>query len=477
MTMVIARSEPLQIWAGLECTINRVGNSWSDQARLSGHDRRGIRDLEAIADLGIKTLRYPVLWETHARDDVNWKQTDERLDFLHGSGIEVIAGLLHHGSGPASTSLLDPEFPVKFAHYARQVAHRYPWLQMYTPINEPLTTARFSGLYGIWFPHGRDDATFARALYNQIRGIILAMREIRALNPTARLVQTEDLGRAAGTPAAQPQVEHENDRRWLTLDLLTGRVTRQHPLYDYLTHHGRLTQRELRWLEKNRCPPDIIGVNHYLLSNRFLDDRTELYPAHLPRGRINGIEYVDVPALETARTQPPSLTDILNDLWQQYPDIPFAITEAHIDGDDHQRQRWLWEAWNAAHELRRHGAPLVAVTAWSLLGSFDWNTLCTSTGDQDRHYEPGVFDVRTGHPEPTLVADMLVALATTGTHHHPRLAEAGYWSTDRRLKYPPAAGQPIISPVHAAVTAPAKTHPARRFHDIEAAAVDVSSVR
>ena len=43
------------------------------------------------------------------------------------------------------------------------VAERYPWVRRYTPVNEPLTTARFSALYGLWYPHVRDDAAFLRA--------------------------------------------------------------------------------------------------------------------------------------------------------------------------------------------------------------------------------------------------------------------------------------------------------------------------
>jgi dTDP-4-dehydrorhamnose reductase len=43
------------------------------------------------------------------------------------------------------------------------VAARYPWLRDYTPVNEPLTTARFSGLYGVWYPHHRNTHSFVRA--------------------------------------------------------------------------------------------------------------------------------------------------------------------------------------------------------------------------------------------------------------------------------------------------------------------------
>ena len=52
----------LEIWAGVESTVNRVGDRWHDQLELAGHGGR-IDDLERVAALGIRRLRYPVLWE------------------------------------------------------------------------------------------------------------------------------------------------------------------------------------------------------------------------------------------------------------------------------------------------------------------------------------------------------------------------------------------------------------------------------
>jgi hypothetical protein len=40
---------------------------------------------------------------------------------------------------------------------------------------------------------------------------------------------------------------------------------------------------------------------------------------------------------------------------------------------------------------KREGVQVKAVTAWSLLGSYDWNSLLTR---KENHYEPGVFDNR-----------------------------------------------------------------------------------
>jgi dTDP-4-dehydrorhamnose reductase len=92
----------LELWGGVECTVNRVGETYSDQVCRSGHHDRP-DDIALVASTGIKTLRYPVLWERVAPDGLigaDWSWTDDRLDRLRRLGIRPIAGLLHHGSGP-----------------------------------------------------------------------------------------------------------------------------------------------------------------------------------------------------------------------------------------------------------------------------------------------------------------------------------------------------------------------------------------
>ena len=203
-----AVSKP-ELWAGVECTVNRVGDRFHDQLERGGHARR-VEDLEQLSWLCVRAVRYPVLWERTAPgapSEADWRWPDERLQRLRELNIRPVVGILHHGSGPRHTSLTDPDFPSKLAAYARAVAERYPWVEDYTPVNEPLTTARFSGLYGHWYPHGRDDRTFARALLTQLRGVVLAMCEARAVNPSARLVQTEDVGRSFSTGRLRYQAE------------------------------------------------------------------------------------------------------------------------------------------------------------------------------------------------------------------------------------------------------------------------------
>lgn len=421
----------MELWGGIEPSVNRVGDQYFDQIVRSGHHDR-LDDLDRFAALGIRTMRYPVLWERAAPDGLesaDWSWPDERLVCLRDLGIRPIVGLIHHGSGPRSTSLVDPEFPLKLARYARAVAERYPWVQDYTPVNEPLSTARFSGLYGHWYPHGRDDRTFVRALLNQCWATVLAMREIRAVNPAARLVQTEDLGKTHSTRRLSYQARFENTRRWLSLDLLCGRVDQSHPLWGYLRRSGA-EESELDRFQSNASPPDIIGINHYISSERFLDERLEHYPPHVHGG--NGLEaYADVEAPRVpVRLAGPR--NLLTEAWQRYR-RPLAVTEAHMGCTREEQMRWLLQVWQAARAVRESGVDLRAVTVWSLLGAFDWNSMCTRC---EGFYEPGVFDIRAPQPRPTALAGMVQELAAGREPSHPVLGLPGWWQRSMRFWYP-----------------------------------------
>ena len=426
-------SPPLELWAGVECSVNRVRDRFFDQLERSGHARRA-SDLQLFAELGVKALRYPVLWERTAPDgleNADWTWTDERLERLRELKIRPIVGLVHHGSGPRSTSLVDPSFPEKLADFARVVAERFPWVEDYTPVNEPLTTARFSCLYGHWYPHRRDDLSFARALLTQCRAVVLAMRAIRTVNPSARLVQTEDLGKTFSTRALHYQAEFENERRWLTFDLLSGLVTPEHAMWDYLRWVG-IEQTQLEWFIENTFVPDIIGINHYLTSERFLDERITRYPACTHGGNGRQV-YADVEAVRVCTEGTAGPRVLLKEVLDRY-ELPLAITEAHLGCTREEQLRWLKEVWDGAESLRQEGKPLRAVTAWSLLGAYDWHNLLTR---EDGHYEPGVYDLRAPRPRPTALARMLHDLARGREHEHPVLAAPGWWRRLSRLHYPP----------------------------------------
>jgi dTDP-4-dehydrorhamnose reductase len=415
-----ASSPSLQLWGGVECTINRVGDRYFNQTLRSGHRQRGA-DLDRFAALGIRALRYPVLWEQVAPNGLHsadWRWTDERLQRLRALGIEPIAGLLHHGSGPRGTSLTDPAFPEKLEAYAAAVAQRYPWLTYYTPVNEPLTTARFSGLYGIWYPHGTDDAAFLRALVNQCKGTILAMRAIRRVNPDAQLVQTDDLGKTYSTKRLASLADFYNERRWLGWDLLCGMVDRGHALWPYLRSHG-IGEAELDWFLMRAGRPDIIGANYYVTSERWLDHRAERFDPH----HLGKAGFIDIEASRVLAMPTPGIGPLLDEVWQRYG-IPIVITETHIDSRREDQLRWLMEVWNAALAARERGVDVPALTVWALLGSYDWNCLVT---EERGYYEPGAFDLRAPTPRPTAIAQLMRELATGRAPSSPVLQGAGWW--------------------------------------------------
>jgi dTDP-4-dehydrorhamnose reductase len=423
----------LEVWGGIECSVNRVGAKFHSQLAMNGHYDRP-DDLDRIAGLGLRTLRYPVLWEQIAGVDGagRWHHAEGQLGRMRTLGIAPIVGLMHHGSGHPATSLVDAGFVAGLTAHAAQVAGRFPWVEQYTPVNEPLTTARFSCLYGLWYPHRRDDRSFARALVNQCRGIASAMTAIRRVNPTAQLVQTEDLGRCYATPALRYQADFENNRRWLTWDLLCGRVDSAHPLRSFLTGAG-IAPCELDAFVAEPCPPQIIGINHYVTSDRFLHDDTERFSAWCTGG--NGRDrYADIEAVRVLSPPGAGLGGLLREAWERYA-VPLAITEVHLACTREEQLRWLQEVWRTARDARATGVDVRAVTPWALFGSFDWDSLLTNIRC---HYEPGAFDVRGPTPRPTAVARLISDLAKARAPACQDVLETpGWWRRSERLLHPP----------------------------------------
>jgi dTDP-4-dehydrorhamnose reductase len=425
-----------RVWAGFECARVRVRGRVVDQLELTGHASRAT-DIDTLAWLGVEAVRYPILWERVAPRGLaqaDWRWTDERLARLAANGVRPIAGLLHHGSGPRGMSLAHPGFTSAFARYAAAVAQRYPWIDAYLPVNEPLTTARFAGLYGLWHPHQRSEPVFARLLLAQCLAIRAAMEAIRGIRPDARLIVNEDLGRTYGTVPLAGQVAHANERRWLTWDLLSGAVDERHPMWATMARSPALVA-QLEDLAARPCPPDLIGIDHYVTSDRFLDHRVEAYPAAV-RPTEGQPDYVDVEALRVPEVASAGVAGVLREAWERYR-RPIALTEVALAGEAHDQVAWWDEAWSAALDAARDGVPLEAVTAWALVGASGWDRLLSQ---RDARYEPGYFDARFDTPMPRPVAHAVRATALGRDPADPAGLERpvpGWWRRDDRFLWLP----------------------------------------
>ncbi|WPU65694.1 family 1 glycosylhydrolase [Peredibacter starrii] len=421
--------KPLEMWGGIESTLNRMGDRYINQIEKSGHHKR-LNDLQLFKKLGIKKIFYPCLWETVAPRDLDhcdWSYLDERLNELKRLELKVVARLLHHGSGPVYTSLIDPDFPEKFSTYARLFATRYPEVDEYAPIHEITQTARFSCLEGLWYPHLKNETYFFKAIIHQCKATIMAMKEIRRINPRAKFIQTETLGNFFSTEKLKQVAELENNRKWFALDLLCGKVTSAHPLFQNLLQNG-IREEEIKWFEENSCSPDIIGVRHTLMSDRFLDEEVSLYP-EWTKIEHDKLVYTNVAAVDSGKVENVNPGSILLEAWERYQ-IPLAITETHILGEREAQMRWLNTTWQLADTLRKQNIQIDAVTSSALLGTFAWH-------DGESFYNPGAFELHapSQKPVPTGLALLIKELATNGYSHSPVLKSEGHWETSRRIQW------------------------------------------
>lgn len=425
-----------EVWGGIECSYNRVQSHYFDQVEYAGHYDRIANDIDTFSRLGITTMRYPVIWEKLCPTEnsaIDWTTTDLALNLLREKKINPIAGLVHHGSGPKYADFTSAKFATGLKTFAGQVAQRYPWIKYYTPVNEPLTTARFAGLYGLWFPHKRNDKAFVTILLNEMRAIVLAMMEVRTINPGAKLIQTEDLAKIYGTPFLSYQAEFENHRRWLTYDILCGKLNETHPLWKYFLKYA--PQHELEFFVDNQCPPDILGLDYYATSERYLDENLDRYPVHT-HGHNHRHKYADVEAVRVRLNEPSGFKLLVNEVWTRYK-IPLVLTEVHINCDYDNQIRWFGQIRNMCIELLESGIDIQAITVWAMLGSFGWNRLLTEAGG---HYESGAFDVSSGFPSATPLADYVEELDSNPFFAHAALREQGWWEEDSRFifdLYPP----------------------------------------
>ena len=206
---------------------------------------------------------------------------------------------------------------------------------------------------------------------------------------------------------------------------------------------------ELAFFEQAACAPDLMGINHYLTSERFLDHRLALYPSMA--GQHNG-RYVDLEAVRMDLPESELGPEArLREAWERYG-LPLAVTEAHHGCSRDAQLRWLMEVWRAAQGLRAEGVDLRAVTVWSMLGAVDWNTLLTQ---DNGFYEPGAFDVRSSPPRLTVLGQAASNLATTGEFSHPVLDRPGWWKREERFYKPrPRSGRLRVvgSPRRLAIT-------------------------
>src|SRR5579871_1088272 len=142
-----------------------------DEMAECGHYDRWEEDFTLVRELGIEHLRYgPSLYRSHpAAEKYDWSFADSTFAKLKELGIAPIADLCHFGVPDWAGGFDNEDWPALFAKYARAFAQRFPWVRLYTPVNEIFVAATFSGQLGWWNERQTSDRGFVTALKNLCR--------------------------------------------------------------------------------------------------------------------------------------------------------------------------------------------------------------------------------------------------------------------------------------------------------------------
>lgn len=353
------------IWAvGIEDTFvpqTRPGHRALDEYALVGHYDRWREDLALTRALGVQALRWGVPWyrvePLHGTFDWSW--TDQVIPFLvRELKITPIIDLVHYGCPFWLTGEFDnPDYPQLVANYAAAFAERYRELvHWYTPLNEAFITALWCGKRASWPPYLRGDRGFVRIMLQAARGILRTATAIKQIDPRATMVHVEavGLGRAAVTDLL-PLVLHDQHRGYLSYDLISGRVTPDHPLYPWLLKHGA-TPDELAALAHAQISLDVIGLNFY----------PQWSTQQIYRNRSGKIAY------RLIEKDGAGFEQLLRDYHDRYR-VPLFITETSAFGAPGVRSRWLAASLAAIKKLRADGVPIYGYTWFPLFTMYKWD--------------------------------------------------------------------------------------------------------
>ena len=338
-----------------------------DEYQWTGHDKQWREDFRRVKELGCQWMRYSLCWHLIETSPgvYDWSWADERINYARELGINLIVDLVHFGTPTwLPEAFGDIDFPSAIERFAREFGKRYTGVvRSVCPINEPLITALFAGDVGIWPPHGRGVMSYMSLLSRLGQGLCRSIRALRETMSSVEIVICDALEFSfldkqcnCTNPELLQRIQDDivlrNGRRHIVLDLITGRVDREHPLHGWLEKHG-FSASDQNWFLRNAVEFDVLGLDYYAHSE------IELYPC-------------DDHHRQRVPTQLAGLHKTVRDYWERYR-LPIMITETNCYGNDEERVKWLDFTVNDVRRLRSEGIPVIGYTWWPLLDHLDWD--------------------------------------------------------------------------------------------------------
>ncbi len=339
---------------GIENSYPKVNGRRVDEMDRCGHYKYWQQDFALTKALGIDFLRYgpPIHTTWLGVGKYDWSFADQAFAELYKLNIVPIVDLCHFGVPDWIGDFQNPDFCHLFARYACDFAARFPWVQLYTPVNEMFICALFSAKYGWWNEQLQSDRAFVTALKNIVKANVLAMNGILDARPDAIFIQSEssEYFHAEGPPAIG-QAEVWNQLRFLSLDLNYGRRI-ESEMYEYCFDNG-MTRDEYHFFLNMRLKQHCIMGNDYYLTN---EHRVMMDGSSKPSGEVFGYDGIT---------------------WQYYDRyrLPVMHTETNLAdyGDGQASVDWLWKQWACVLRVRNDGIPITGFTWYSLTHQIDWD--------------------------------------------------------------------------------------------------------
>ncbi|MBB4039880.1 beta-glucosidase/6-phospho-beta-glucosidase/beta-galactosidase [Microvirga flocculans] len=275
---------PLFLFAtGIENSYPTIQNGRvrRDQMEECGHYRLWERDFDLLEELDVRFLRYgPPLHRTFlGQGRYDWEFADLTFARLKERDIVPIVDLCHFGVPDWIGNFQNPDFPALFAEYAGAFARRFPWVQLYTPVNEMFICATFSAATGYWNEQLKSDRGFVTALKHLVKANVLAMHAILEERSDAIFIQSESTEYFhAEHPQAIKPAEIQNARRFLSLDLNYGRPVNS-DMHEFLLDNGMTREEYHFFLNSNLRHHCIMGNDFYHTNEHRVDPGGQIRPA------------------------------------------------------------------------------------------------------------------------------------------------------------------------------------------------------
>lgn len=305
-----------------------------DQMEKSQHLARIESDLEDIAGLGIRHIRYGINWRRAEPEEgrYDWSLWERAMAASERLGLEMIVDLLHFGVPDWLSGVGDPRLPEAFLRYTEAFLARYSRPRWFTPVNEPYVCALMSCKLGLWNEAERSERAFMTALAWLLIADGLAAAAIRA-DRSARLLHAE-----AFTP---PETDaRRTARRLLSCDLRYG----------------------VR-------PLEVIAPSLDLLDDGL---RTRLNDVASTEGVVAGHDFYPASGAKAGDYE-----ILARDFYRRYS-LPFMVAEtSNLGLDPSDGPAWLSNLFGATRRLRDNGLPCIGICWYSRGDQHDWQTSLT----------------------------------------------------------------------------------------------------